>query len=181
MVCWKNNKIYSCCGKNIYIWDYDQQTDPLNVNGKLISYKKAKIIEINLENKFFSQKINYRKRLNSLRDSKELPINIKHSIANKNSNKYNNNILLKGSELRNQVYNFVFINDNEILFTLYYGNNAFILNIKTGKIRSRLPEEQIDYSVITNPKVFKNKYYLTGVKDKYDIVLVFLDNKLAIS
>ena len=112
---------------------------------------------------------------------KELPINVKETIA-KNRNKDNN--ILKNDNIYNvnnlepNIYNFVFINNEEILLTLYNNNNAFILNISTGKFRSRLPEEQIDYTVIGNPKVFKNKYYLSGVKDGYDIVLIFLDNQL---
>ena len=164
----KHNHIYSCCGANIFMWDIKRRKPP-------------KSFGLNLYNKLYLEKMSFRKSLNSMKYLKELPINVKETIA-KNRNKDNN--ILKNDNIYNvnnlepNIYNFVFINDEEILLTLYNNNNAFILNISTGKFRSRLPEEQIDYTVIGNPKVFKNKYYLSGVKDGYDIVLIFLDNQL---
>ena len=164
----KHNHIYSCCGANIFMWDINRRKPP-------------KSFGINWYNKLYLEKMSFRKSLNSMKYLKELPINVKETIA-KNRNKDNN--ILKNDNIYNvnnfepNIYNFVFINDEEILLTLYNNNNAFILNISTGKFRSRLPEEQIDYTVIGNPKVFKNKYYLSGVKDGYDIVLIFLDNQL---
>ncbi len=164
----KHNHIYSCCGANIFMWDIKRRKPP-------------KSFGINWYNKLYLEKMSFRKSLNSMKYLKELPINIRETIA-KNRNKDNN--ILKNDDIYNvnnlqpNIYNFVFINDEEILLTLYNNNNAFILNISTGKFRSRLPEEQIDYTVIGNPKVYKNKYYLSGVKDGYDIVLIFLDNQL---
>ena len=164
----KHNHIYSCCGANIFMWDINRRKPP-------------KSFGLNWYNKLYLEKMSFRKSLNSMKYLKELPINVKETIA-KNRNKDNN--ILKNDNIYNvnnlepNIYNFVFINNEEILLTLYNNNNAFILNISTGKFRSRLPEEQIDYTVIGNPKVFKNKYYLSGVKDGYDIVLIFLDNQL---
>ena len=164
----KHNHIYSCCGAYIFMWDITRKNKP-------------KSFGIKWYNKLYLEKMSFRKSLNSMKYLKELPINVKETIA-KNRNKENN--ILKNDDIHNRfnlqpnIYNFVFINDEEILLTLYNNNNAFILNISTGKFRSRLPEEQIDYTVIGNPKVFKNKYYLSGVKDGYDIVLIFLDNQL---
>jgi hypothetical protein len=145
----KHNHIYSCCGANIFMWDINRRKPP-------------KSFGINLYNKLYLEKMSFRKSLNSMKYLKELPINVKETIA-KNRNKDNN--ILKNDNIYNvnklepNIYNFVFINDEEILLTLYNNNNAFILNISTGKFRSRLPEEQIDYTLIGNPKVFKNKYY----------------------
>ena len=164
----KHNHIYSCCGAYIFMWDITRKNKP-------------KSFGIKWYNKLYLEKMSFRKSLNSMKYLKELPLNVKETIA-KNRNKENN--ILKNDDIYNRfnlepnIYNFVFINDEEILLTLYNNNNAFILNINTGKFRSRLPEEQIDYTLIGNPKVFKNKYYLSGVKDGYDIVLIFLDNQL---
>jgi len=188
----KNNKIYSCCGKFIYIWNYiSPQTETPNNNLTELYPNLTElypnptivnIIDINLENKVFTRNMSLRRIMNATKSlSSYIPYNTREIIAKKTLNN-TNSILLKGSELENQVYNFVFINETEILFTLFNSNNAFILDINTKKIRDRLPEEQIDYSVISNPKVFKknsnNKwFFLSGVKDGKDIVLIFLDKQ----